>query len=136
MEGMILDSSILSQLSAEQISLLEDRGAYQVYATYSEGSPAYTRNNHQPPFVSMHAGLWSDDGTTVHGSSHSMQARDAADVSPRSGLALHVIDGELYTYSWGDVRANPEDFKPLIDDLVQQVDSLYVARLGWNDSEG
>ncbi|MEZ8082844.1 hypothetical protein [Enterovibrio norvegicus] len=135
LEGMFVDSNLLSHLSKEQRETLKDAPIYKSYAKYDSGSEAYTVNGMEVPFVSIHTGLWADDLTTIHGASHSNSQRDAANVADGSGFAFHVIEGELYAYSSGDVRDNPEMFKGLLADLVQKVESLKVDRDYWTQNE-
>ena len=126
MNGMLVDNDLLNTLSEKQYNVLSQNKPFETYAIYSKGSEAYIVDNKRPAYVSMHAGLWSDDLTTIHGSSHSMSQRDANNVSPDSGMTFHSIDGELYAYSKGEIRDNPKAFKLLISDLVGQFDDLVV----------
>lgn len=100
----------------------------EIKCSHCEGSEAYVVNNFLPKHVSKHAGLWSEDLSTIQGSSHTMYERDANIISTGSGMAFHTINGKLYTYSSGDVRDNPEMFKELVSELVDKVQDLKQLR--------
>lgn len=126
MNGMFVDNDLLTTLSKEQYDTLSKNNSFKTYAKYNKGSEAYIVDNKRPSYVSIHAGLWSDDLSTIHGSSYSMSQRDANNISPDSGMTFHTIDGQLYAYSKGEIRDNPKAFKLLISDLVGQFDDLVV----------
>lgn len=124
LNGMFVDSELLETLTYDQKEVLTQNHVFQAHAIYKEGSEAYVVNGQYPNFVSMHAGLWSKDFTTIHGSSHSSRERDAVNVSVGSGMVFHTINGKLYAYSSGEIRDNPDKFKTLISELVDQVEEL------------
>lgn len=118
-EGMLVDNDLLNVIPAQGRELLSSRNAYAVTARYSDGSEALIVNGKQPPYVSLHAGLWDATGRTIHGSSLTNSSFLAGEVTEGSGFAFHTVDGKLYAYSSGEVRDNPERFEPL---LIQSLD--------------
>lgn len=131
-DGMFLDRDLLSLISEEDKARLISFGVYKSSAKYKRGSKAYTVNGSNPNYVSMGATLWDAERSTIHGSSHTMQTRDADAVSAGSGLAFHTIGDDLYAYSSGEIRENPERFRKLSEDLIDQVSRLS----GLRESEG
>ncbi|KZN63321.1 hypothetical protein N478_03465 [Pseudoalteromonas luteoviolacea S4060-1] len=135
MNGMVVDNNLLETLTQEQYEYLSKNSVYKTSAIYQKGNDAYIVGNTRPNFVAMNVALWSNDLTTIQGSSSSMVERDAAKISPNSGMMFHTINGELYAYSSGDIRDNPSNFKSLISELVEQVGELVIYVKENDDSD-
>ncbi|WKB50561.1 hypothetical protein [Eleftheria terrae] len=138
-EGMLRDSAIASILSAEtREALIKARPQGSMRIWHPDGAPHYTYNGQHVPVVTtlLRVGC-APGGEHVLCGASAGDRRDERQHRFAAAFGFWVIDGELVTYSSGDAREHPAQFRQEIEDLAAQQIALWrdaVRLSGTGDS--
>ena len=123
--GMLRDSNIAALLPDDTVrELIAARPVDSIQKYIPGGSPGYIVNGKAVPMMVWTINVRLKDKKTVCGSSSS--PRDDNTSSRRPGaFGFQVVDGHLVTYSSGDVREHPQQYKADVRALAAEQISFW-----------